>query len=132
MNSTLKILNSNSITASISANAVRLSEALDNHMRKSFPPESRKTLRKFYVGEVSELTGISVSNLRTRHQEGDFPDVETDSRGRHLYTAEEIAQIRQVMARIGRNGEACLHRRRDGDATATRRRRAASDLDPEL
>jgi len=116
MNSTTKIPNSSSIAASISANALRLSEALDNHMRNSFQPDSRKTLRKFHAGEVSELTGISMSNLRTRHQEGDFPEVETDSRGRRLYSAQEIAQIRQVMARTGRNGEAYLPGRREGDA----------------
>ncbi len=122
MNSTVETPNfgktstSSSIAASISANAVRLSEALDNHMRNSFQPESRKTLRKFHAGEVSELTGISMSNLRTRHQEGDFPEVETDSRGRRLYYAQEIAQIRQVMARTGRNGEAYLPGRREGDA----------------
>lgn len=105
-----------SIAASISANAARLSDALNHHMRNSFQPESRKTLRKFHPAEVSELTGISMSNLRTRHQEGDFPDVETDSRGRRLYSAEEIDQIRQVMARTGRNGEAYLPGRRDGDS----------------
>ncbi len=105
-----------SIAVSISANAARLSEALDHHMRNSFQPESRKTLRKFHPAEVSELTGISMSNLRTRHQEGDFPEVETDSRGRRLYSAEEIDQIRHVMARTGRNGETYLPGRRDGDA----------------
>nr|WP_323782744.1 plasmid partitioning protein RepA [Amylibacter sp.] len=105
----------NSIAASIASNAARLSEALNNHMRNSFQPESRKTLRKFHPAEVSELTGISMSNLRTRHQEGDFPDVETDSRGRRLYTAEEIDQIRHVMAKTGRNGDAYLPGRREGD-----------------
>lgn len=105
-----------SIAASIAANAARLSEALNNHMRNSFRPESRKTLRKFQSSEVSELTGISMSNLRTRHQDGDFPEVETDSRGRRMYSAEEIDQIRHVMARTGRNGETYLPGRRDGDA----------------
>jgi chromosome partitioning protein len=104
-----------SIASTISANAARLSEALNTHMRNSFQPESRKTLRKFHPAEVSELTGISMSNLRTRHQEGDFPEVETDARGRRLYTAEEIDAIREVMARTGRNGEAYLPGRRDGD-----------------
>lgn len=104
-----------SIASTISANAARLSEALNTHMRNSFQPESRKTLRKFHPAEVSELTGISMSNLRTRHQEGDFPEVETDARGRRLYTAEEIDTIRKVMARTGRNGEAYLPGRRDGD-----------------
>ena len=104
-----------SIASTISANAARLSEALNTHMRNSFQPESRKTLRKFHPAEVSELTGISMSNLRTRHQEGDFPEVETDARGRRLYTAEEIDTIRKVMARTGRNGDAYLPGRRDGD-----------------
>ncbi len=107
---------SGSVAASIAANAVRLSEALDNHMRNSFQPESRKTLRKFQPAEVSELTGISMSNLRTRHQDGDFPEVETDSRGRRLYSAAEIDQIRHIMAKTGRNGEAYLPGRRAGDA----------------
>lgn len=103
------------VAGTISANAARLSEALNNHMRNSFQPESRKTLRKFHPAEVSELTGISMSNLRTRHQEGDFPDVETDGRGRRLYSAEEIDQIRHVMAKTGRNGETYLPGRREGD-----------------
>ncbi|TQM89866.1 plasmid partitioning protein RepA [Roseinatronobacter monicus] len=116
MNGKAEFSDTKSIAASISANAARLSEALDHHMRNSFQPESRKKLRKFHPAEVSELTGISMSNLRTRHQEGDFPDVETDSRGRRLYSAIEIDQIRRVMARTGRNGEAYLPGRRDGDA----------------
>lgn len=104
-----------SIASTISANAARLSEALNTHMRNSFQPESRKTLRKLHPAEVSELTGISMSNLRTRHQEGDFPEVETDARGRRLYSAEELDMIRQVMARTGRNGESYLPGRREGD-----------------
>ncbi|NIY95841.1 plasmid partitioning protein RepA [Salipiger sp. HF18] len=115
MDTTTEISESNSIAAFIAANATRLSEALNHHMRNSFQPESRKTLRKFHPAEVSELTGISMSNLRTRHQDGDFPEVETDPRGRRLYSAEEIEQIRHVMARTGRNGDAYLPGRREGD-----------------
>jgi len=116
MNTNANIAQTSSIAASIASNAARLSEALNNHMRNSFQPDSRKALRKFHPAEVSELTGISMSNLRTRHQEGDFPDVETDSRGRRLYTAEEIDQIRHVMAKTGRNGETYLPGRREKDA----------------
>ncbi|SOC22895.1 plasmid partitioning protein RepA [Rhodobacter maris] len=116
MSTSSKPAASGSVAASIAANAIRLSEALDNHMRNSFQPESKKTLRKFQPAEVSELTGISMSNLRTRHQEGDFPEVETDSRGRRLYSAAEIDQIRHIMAKTGRNGEAYLPGRRSGDA----------------
>lgn len=116
MSTSSKPAASGSVAASIAANAVRLSEALDNHMRNSFQPESKKTLRKFQPAEVSELTGISMSNLRTRHQEGDFPEVETDTRGRRLYSAAEIDQIRHIMAKTGRNGEAYLPGRRSCDA----------------
>lgn len=116
MNSTADNSQASSIAASIASNANRLSEALNDHMRNSFRPDSRKALRKFQPAEVSELTGISMSNLRTRHQEGDFPDVETDTRGRRLYSAEEIYQIREVMAKTGRNGEAYLPGRRENDA----------------
>jgi chromosome partitioning protein len=116
MNLNTKTVTTNSIAATIASNAARLSEALNNHMRNSFQPDSRKTLRKFHPAEVSELTGISMSNLRTRHQEGDFPEVETDSRGRRLYTALEIDQIRHVMAKTGRNGETYLPGRRKNDA----------------
>ena len=116
MNSNANIAQTSSIAASIASNAARLSEALNNHMRNSFQPDSRKALRKFHPAEVSELTGISMSNLRTRHQEGDFPEVETDSRGRRLYTAQEIDQIRHVMAKTGRNGETYLPGRRKHDA----------------
>lgn len=112
----MNTVDTRSIAASIASNAARLSEALDSHMRNSFQPDSRKVLRKFHPAEVSELTGISMSNLRTRHQEGDFPEVESDSRGRRLYTAQDIDQIRHVMARTGRNGDTYLPGRREGDA----------------
>ena len=56
-----------------------------------------------------------MSNLRTRHQEGDFPEVEADNRGRRHRSAARIGQIRDVMARTGRNGETCLPVRREGD-----------------
>jgi chromosome partitioning protein len=115
MTSTNDLPTPGSVAETISRNAARLSEALNNHMRNSFQPDSQKTLRKFHPAEVSELTRISMSNLRTRHQEGDFPEVETDSRGRRLYTAEEIDEIREVMARTGRNSDVYVPGRRDGD-----------------
>lgn len=104
-----------SIAGRIRASAERLSNALNDHMNNSFQPDTRKLLRKFHPSEVAELTGISLSNLRARHQEGDFPDVETDSRGRRLYSAEDIDLIRDVMARTGRNGETYRPGRRVGD-----------------
>ena len=52
MNSKADFPGAKSIAASISANAARLSDALDHHMRNSFQPESRKTLRKFQPAEA--------------------------------------------------------------------------------
>ncbi|MEP3330817.1 AAA family ATPase [Sedimentitalea sp.] len=57
-----------------------------------------------------------MSNLRTRHQKADSPDVETDTRGRRLDSAEQIDQIRHVIARTGRNGDMYLPGRRENDA----------------
>ncbi|MTH61736.1 plasmid partitioning protein RepA [Paracoccus litorisediminis] len=92
-----------------------LAASLDQEMRRAYRPTERKTLRKFTAGEVSEYTGITASNLRTRHKDGSFPEVETDARGHRLYSAEEIAKIRDIMFRTGKNGEAYKPGRRDGD-----------------
>ena len=94
MTSSIRLPAPGSVAGTISASAARLSEALNAHMRNSFQPENHKGLRKFHPAEVSELTGISMSNLRTRHQEGDFPEVETDNRGRRRYSSEEDGIVR--------------------------------------
>ena len=77
----------------ISRYADALARSLDEEMRKAYQPTEHKTLRRFNVSEVAELTGISPSNFRARHKDGSFPDVETDSRGHRTYSAEEIDQI---------------------------------------
>lgn len=92
-----------------------LAASLDQEMRRAYRPSERKSLRKFTAGEVSELTGITASNLRTRHKDGSFPDVETDARGHRLYSAEEIAVIRDIMLRTGKKAESYKPGRREGD-----------------
>lgn len=99
----------------ISRYADALARSLDEEMRKAYQPTEHKTLRRFNVSEVAELTGISPSNFRARHKDGSFPDVETDSRGHRTYSAEEIDQIRDIMFRTGKNGEAYKPGRRLGD-----------------
>lgn len=92
-----------------------LAASLDHEMRRAYRPSERKTLRKFTAGEVTELTGITASNLRTRHKDGSFPDVATDTRGHRQYSAEEIETIRDIMYRTGKNASSFKPGRRDDD-----------------
>jgi chromosome partitioning protein len=101
---------------SISRYADALAKSLDEEMRKAYQPTERKTLRRFNVSEVAELTGISPSNFRVRHKEGSFPEVETDTRGHRTYSAEEIDQIRDIMFRTGKNPNLYRPGRKPGDA----------------
>lgn len=89
----------------VSRYADALARSLDEEMRKAYRPTERKHLRRFTVSEVSEITGISANNLRQRHNDGSFPEVETDGRGHRTYSAEDIEQIREIMFRTGKNGE---------------------------
>ena len=99
----------------LSRYAEALATSLDEEMRKAYRPTERKSLRKFTVSEVAEMTGISTANLRQRHNDGSFPEVETDGRGHRLYDAAEILQLREIMYRTGKNGESYKPGRREGD-----------------
>ncbi|HWL57103.1 MAG TPA: plasmid partitioning protein RepA [Paracoccus sp. (in: a-proteobacteria)] len=98
----------------ISAYADKLARSLDEEMRKAYRPTERKSLRLFSVAELVELTGIPASTIRSKHNGGAFPEVETDSRGHRFYTAEQIDQIRTIMAQ-GKNGAQYRPGRRSGD-----------------
>lgn len=92
-----------SISDHIQAQAERLSKQLSAHMFSTFSPDNKKTLRKFSAAEASEFIGTSPSNLRKLHSDGKIPDVEIDSRGRRSYAIGEINEIRDYLAREGRN-----------------------------
>ena len=102
-------------TADIGAFADSLAESLNRQMRAAFQPEERKSLRRFSSTEVAELLRVSPSNLRNRHKDGSFPEVFTDGRGHRYYSAEEIDTLRDILARTGKNADAYLPGRRDGD-----------------
>ncbi len=104
-----------SVARTIGANAARLSGALDDHMRDSFSPDARKTLRTFSPSEAAEMIGASPSNIRRLHQDGTIPDVGTDARGRRVYTAAEIDAMREILADTVRGGETYRVRRRPGE-----------------
>lgn len=96
--------------------AAKLATSLDRQMKNAFRPEERKSLRSFSAREVCELTGISPSNLNTRLADDvEFPQPETDKRGHRWFSAEKIAQIREHMARTGKNNLSYKPGRREGD-----------------
>ena len=63
-----------------------------------FPPESRKSLRKFTSGEAARLIGVSDSYLRQLSIDGIGPTPETNSSGRRSYTLAQINQLRLYLA----------------------------------
>jgi chromosome partitioning protein len=106
-----------SVSERVDLNARRLNKALFAHMEESFPPVAKKVMRKFTPAELAEFTGASPSNIRRMHAEGLLPDVETDSRGRRMYSLEEIDAIRHIMATTTRGGDVYLPGKRPGDHT---------------
>lgn len=110
-----KKLNQGVGSADIGAFADRLAESLNRQMKAALQPEDRKALRRFSSTEVAELLRVSPSNLRNRHKDGSFPEVYSDNRGHRFYSAEEIDDLRGILARTGKNADAYRPGRRDGD-----------------
>ena len=82
----------------LKADAERLSEALE-HMSKLFlAPKEEKTLRAFTSAEVGELLRVSDGYLRKAHFDGRIPEVEQGPGNKRLYSAENILQIRNILA----------------------------------
>jgi chromosome partitioning protein len=91
------------IDQKIQAMATRLSRSLDANMRRSFLPDNSKDLRRFNAAEAAELIGVSQDHLRKQffNEKIDL-EVETDSRGRRWYTAEQIDLARRAIAQDSR------------------------------
>lgn len=102
-------------TESIGRYADALAKSLDEEMRKAYAPTERKTLRRFTSNEAAEFIGMTANNMRQRHNEGSFPEVEMDSRGRRLYSAEDINVIRDIMYHTGKNGKVYRPGRQEND-----------------
>lgn len=87
------------IDQKIQAMATRLSRSLDTNMRKSFLPDNTKELRQFNAAEAADLIGVSLDYLRKQFFNDKIDlDVDTDSRGRRWYTAEQIDLARRAIA----------------------------------
>ncbi|HCY99403.1 MAG TPA: plasmid partitioning protein RepA [Rhodobacter sp.] len=99
----------------LKADAARLSEALE-HMSKLFlAPKEEKTLRAFTSAEVGELLRVSDGYLRKAHFDGRIPEVEQGAGNKRLYSAENILEIRRILAQNAKDPFQFLPGRRTGD-----------------
>lgn len=74
----------------------KISSALNMLRIQQYPPDARKGLRKFQIGEVADLIGVTQSHLRQLHTDGKAPEVETIS-GRRFYTADQMLELREFL-----------------------------------
>ncbi|NLH82064.1 MAG: MerR family transcriptional regulator, partial [Phyllobacteriaceae bacterium] len=95
----------------VGAHARELSSRLQTHRLQLFPPEARKSLRKFTSGEVARLIGVNDGYLRRLSLEGKGPVVDTSSNGRRLYTADDIQALRLVLDQGGKSDRQYLPHR---------------------
>lgn len=68
-----------------------------------FPPNAKKTLRKFTLAEVANYVGVSQSTLKKLHLEGKGPSPSTSSSGRRSYSADQMLELRGYLDMYGRS-----------------------------
>jgi chromosome partitioning protein len=81
----------------VGAHARELSSKLQAHRLQLFPPEARKTLRRFSSIEAAKLVGINDGYLRRLSLEGKGPQVDVGRQGRRSYTVEDIQSLREFL-----------------------------------
>jgi len=83
----------------IQADANALSAQLQTLREKLFPPEAKKTLRRFSSGEAARLIGVTDSYLRHLAASGEAPGVDKTAQGRLSYSLEQIHAVRAYLAK---------------------------------
>ena len=91
------------VFAELQGDASTLHESIRRHMERNFAPDARKYLRSFSSTEAAEFLGLAPGHLRKLHAEDKIPNVPLDDRGRRLYSAEDLANIRLALARATRD-----------------------------
>ncbi|OLP46997.1 plasmid partitioning protein RepA [Rhizobium oryziradicis] len=92
-----------------------ISRRLDQLRLEKFPPNARKTLRKFSMAEVAHYMGVSPNNLKRLHLEGKGPVPTTSSGGRRFYTAEQMQDLRVFLDKTGKSDAKKYVPQRKGD-----------------
>lgn len=95
--------------------ARRLSERLQAHRAQLFPPDAKRSLRKFTSGEAAELLGVKDAYLRKLHLDGRGPSPETRAGGRRYYSPEDIQALRELLEAGAKAPGTYLPGRRAGD-----------------
>src|ERR1700754_1701253 len=80
-----------------------ISRKLDQLRTENFPPNAKKTLRQFSVGEVAHYLGVTPSNLKRLYLDGKGPTPTTASGNRKYYTAEQMLELRFFLDRTGKS-----------------------------
>ncbi|TPV98785.1 MAG: Sporulation initiation inhibitor protein Soj [Beijerinckiaceae bacterium] len=74
-----------------------ISRKLDQLRQEKFPPDAKKTLRRFPMAEVAHYLGVSPNNLKRIHLEGKGPDPLITIGGRRFYTADQMIELRHFL-----------------------------------
>jgi chromosome partitioning protein len=95
----------------VGEHARELSAKLQEHRHALFPPEARKTLRRFSSSEAAKLIGVNDGYLRRLSLEGKGPAVDVGAHGRRSYAIEDIDALRQFLDQSGKADRRYVPRR---------------------
>lgn len=87
----------------ILSQGAEISRKLNQLRLEKFPPNAKKTLRRFPMAEVAHYLGVSPNNLKRLHLEGKGPEPLIASGGRRFYTAEQMIELRDYLDKNGRS-----------------------------
>lgn len=79
----------------------KLGLALSNLSMAQFPPDARRSMRKFTSTEVAQLLDVTEAYIRqvAAKEQGPSPEI---ANGRRLYTLEQVLELRLALAANGR------------------------------
>ena len=98
----------------IADDANGLSQKLQEHRLKLFPPKAEKALRRFSSTETAKIIGVTDSYLRQLTLEGKGPAPQTTGHGRRSYSFADIRALRRFLDEIGKGDRRYLPRRSEG------------------
>jgi chromosome partitioning protein len=88
-----------SLTRLVESDADLLSAQLKELRLRAFPPSSAKELRKFTSGEAAKLIGVTDAYIRHLSLAGEAPEAEKTTRGRRLFSLEQVHEIRRTLSK---------------------------------
>ena len=112
---TIQELPESRIDVLVGDHARRLSERLQAHRARLFPPSAQKSLRTFTSGEVAALLGVKDAYLRKLHLEGRGPEPEIRTGGRRYYTPDDIQSLRALLEQGAKTRGTYMPGRQEGD-----------------